>query len=788
MTDASTKTIFISHATVENDFADQAAEALRKADFDSWVDHQGGLEPGSPNWDAALRAALVDCDAVLFVMSPRSLASEICTAECLLAKDLKKPIYVAYLETVKPEEIWTFIRMIQYADLRTDFDAGMQSIIRVLKGDPSEIRPDDPTPFRGKVTGIEVLDANLPYRKTVPMTGRDTDLAKIREMLGQHVTQITAVGGTGKSRVAAETALSYPSGAIWHRCSETSNAYEVLELIRQHVGLDEKATEKQLLDAIESAPPLVVIDNAEDVPTTEQGRRAAYVDLMSRLNSHKAPVLLTSRVAWHELKPRREHPLEPLEEIDTAAKIASEFAEAEGVKLDDPAALATAAFLHPRLIEFAVRQLHERDLRQVLRQLRELNHEDVEEALTEMIHKTVEQMRAQAKNGDTAANLLQRLTVFRGSFDYDAALALKPDAISEDDLDDALVTLQRWGFVRRDTTTNRYRIDEVVIGALPANEEASRQHFDYYNGLHGDYDKNQDETNHPQIEADWQNLRTALAWGLNQNDDLAKAAVDFVIALDYVMQFRVSKIEQKDWLERAYPVTENLDDQLRQAQVLQRLGNVASMQADYPQALTYYQDAQRAFTDIGSRLGQAQVLQSLGDVARMQNDYPQALTYYQDAQRAFTDIGSRLGQAQVLKSLGNVASMQADYPQALTYYQDAQRAFTDIGERLGQAQVLQSLGDVASMQKQFEEGRSYYQQALRAAREIGELVTQLNSLRQWGNLERDAGNIQRACELYKQAEVLAQTNPFYSNDSVTRHYRGVMADVGCDDLNTSEAS
>ena len=469
--------LFISHSTKDDSHADGVAALLAEEGVSCWIDHQGGLTPGTPNWDSGIRAAIKDCRAGLLIMSPRSLASEICAAECLLLRDLGKPLYVAYLETCAPTDIWLYIKMIQYADLRMDVKKGAAAIVRALRGDGA---PDTPTPVRGRITGGDTMRVYLPYLNSVPLTGRDADVTGLRAMLGAHVTQLTALGGTGKSRIAAEIALSAANGAIWHRCDSTSAPFSVIDLIRQHYGLDEKASDDLVIAALDSVPPLIVIDNAEDI-VAGTDRRTAYVALFNRLVAHGAPLLLTSRVVWHELKPRKDYPLQPIS-LDQAEKLALDFASVEEIALSsaDARSLADAARLHPRLIEFSIRQLHERDVRTVLRQLRELKHADVQDALDEMIHRTVRQMRETAKGGERAESLLQRLTVFRGAFGRDAVRALKPTTLSEDEVDDALVLLARWKFVRKDG--ERYRVEDMVSGALLADVNASSVHFEYYFG------------------------------------------------------------------------------------------------------------------------------------------------------------------------------------------------------------------------------------------------------------------------------------------------------------------
>src|SRR5512140_3370993 len=116
--------------------------------------------PGNPNWDRAIRGALQECTAGVLIMSPRALASDICAAECLLVRELGRPLYVAYLDTCQPEEIWLFIKMVPYADLRADRAAGIDKLVAAIRGTPGT---DLPTAVVGKLTGSDVMRANLPY-------------------------------------------------------------------------------------------------------------------------------------------------------------------------------------------------------------------------------------------------------------------------------------------------------------------------------------------------------------------------------------------------------------------------------------------------------------------------------------------------------------------------------------------------------------------------------------------------------------------------------------------------
>ncbi|MGQ9887196.1 MAG: TIR domain-containing protein [Aggregatilineales bacterium] len=117
--------------------------------METWVDHRQGIEPGTPNWDKAIREAIAGCNFGLLVMSPRSLASDICAAECLLLRDLGKPLYVLLLDTCPPATIWLYIRLIQYVDGRADLAAAVSRLLGAIERwvAGSERHRDDPRPL-----------------------------------------------------------------------------------------------------------------------------------------------------------------------------------------------------------------------------------------------------------------------------------------------------------------------------------------------------------------------------------------------------------------------------------------------------------------------------------------------------------------------------------------------------------------------------------------------------------------------------------------------------------------
>jgi hypothetical protein len=318
----SQKMIFISHSTNDDEHIDRIADTLENAGLKVWVDHRNGIEPGTPSWERAIRQAIDEADAGLFVMSEASLASDICGSECLLVRELGDPLYVLKLEDVKPIDVWLYIKQIQYADLTQNFDAGMETLIKTLNGENVE---NAPQAIRSKFTGESTLRQYLPYLFVSPMRGRDEDLHRLMNSLNG-VVQVTGTGGLGKSRLAAEVALQHEEGAVWYRCSNTSSPAGLMSLLMEHLRLTKDSTEEDILRQLQLRPgTLVVIDNAEAVPTEQQ---EDYRALIAKLQTAGAYVILTSRVRWERIKPLKEITPTALD-LATATKLAHDFAAAQ---------------------------------------------------------------------------------------------------------------------------------------------------------------------------------------------------------------------------------------------------------------------------------------------------------------------------------------------------------------------------------------------------------------------------------------------------------------------------
>ena len=78
--------VFISYSRVDGAFAEKLRSALIMRGFEAYLDKEDIL-PGEP-WRARIDGLILAADAIVFVMSPSSIASEICSWEVGRALEL----------------------------------------------------------------------------------------------------------------------------------------------------------------------------------------------------------------------------------------------------------------------------------------------------------------------------------------------------------------------------------------------------------------------------------------------------------------------------------------------------------------------------------------------------------------------------------------------------------------------------------------------------------------------------------------------------------------------------
>lgn len=132
--------VFISYAREDREFARRLVDQLKQRGHDSWIDLEG-IEP-SDRWWQSVTEAIDGADAVVFIASPDSVASEVCAREIKHAAEQHKRLIPVVCRDVEgldvPAEIaelnWIFLRA------QDDWPEGVAKLERALELDIELVR------------------------------------------------------------------------------------------------------------------------------------------------------------------------------------------------------------------------------------------------------------------------------------------------------------------------------------------------------------------------------------------------------------------------------------------------------------------------------------------------------------------------------------------------------------------------------------------------------------------------------------------------------------------------
>lgn len=152
--------LFISYSRKDIVFVNRLREDLKAQGVPYWIDKEG-LSPGTPNWEWAIRQAIRDSSAILWIVTPASYESDYVSSELAVAEMYKRKIYPIWADG----DNWVACvplgkHNIQFVDMRDDnYVSGLRALLDELAQDdselivptdePTEAPPDPRNPYKG---------------------------------------------------------------------------------------------------------------------------------------------------------------------------------------------------------------------------------------------------------------------------------------------------------------------------------------------------------------------------------------------------------------------------------------------------------------------------------------------------------------------------------------------------------------------------------------------------------------------------------------------------------------
>ncbi len=606
-----------------------------------------------------------------------------------------------------------------------------------------------------------------------PFVGRDVELAELHRALasaGERLITLVGPGGTGKTRLALQAARESLLGGftgVYFVALEAARSTEAaLAMIAETLGIDLAAGEDltaRLARALGKRRVLLVLDNLEQL----KGVARPVTTLLERCENLK--VLATSRERL-EVSAERVVILEGLS-YPSAGSVPDDARRFDAVSLFAlRAGQATPGF-----------ELRADDLEHVTRLCELLQGAplgiELAASLTRLL--SCREIAAEAErtfdvlerrsDGESARHrslrsafthswslldpaerdLLARLSVFRGGFEREGALAVTGGsgatllALS----DKSLLNRQgdgRWLLhpVTRQYAAERLHDDKA---ALAAARESHAQHFmtlaeNAAAGLRGA----DQVTWLARLAAERDNLRAALDWSLAGGE--AEMGLRLAVALQQFWWIRGPYDEGCRYLTALADLEAAQALPLLRARALHRAGTLFQELGQHERAAAHYDAARQLAEAEGDVQLLADTLHSQGLLAGKlgRNEAHGLLERSLELQRGISD---RWGAAATLNSLGIAEAKAGRYERARSLLLESLSLKQALGDVQGIAYALNNLGALSLEVGETTAAKGFLERSLELKRQLGDATGVANSLNNLGHIEAQLGRYEEAREV-----------------------------------------
>jgi predicted ATPase/class 3 adenylate cyclase len=625
---------------------------------------------------------------------------------------------------------------------------------------------------------LEATPNNLPQQVT-SFIGRERELTDIKELLeGTRLLTLLGMGGLGKTRlslqVAADVLEKYPDGVWFVDLAPIKDPSLVPNAVAQVLGVHEergKPLIQTLCAHVKDHKLLFVLDNCEHLVNA----CANLADTLLR-NASELRILATSREAL-KIRGEQAYQVLPLKAPDRNAGIES-LLRSEAVQLfverarlqkprfslterDAPAVAELCARLEgiPLALELAAARLRSLSVEELNKRLH-----DRFKLLTGGSRVALERQQTLRALVSWSYDLLQepeqvlldRLSVFVGGFDLDAAEPVcGADPLLPEDVLDLVTSLVEKSLVmvKQEDGWSRY-------GMLETIREFAREHRVELGNDRGRFGLQE-------------TIREFAHGRLVKRDDMAATAARHCnYYLDFAKKARqeLHGVEQGEWTRRM----ETELDNLRAAIALALAGGVDPVIAVKLEVALMRFRTLRGYSAEGRKnvraaLGlpgimepnaaRAHALYTGGVLAMNQGDQAEARQMLTECLAIRRALGNRREIAATLSTLSTQYLHQDEAATARDCEEEALEIFRELGDRIGEGIGLLNLGAIAVRQGDRGSAEEFFDQSLAIARSIRHQELESECEHNLGNLALRAGNLQaaearfaRALKICREAE------------------------------------
>jgi len=597
---------------------------------------------------------------------------------------------------------------------------------------------------------------NLP-RRCSSFVGRESDQSRVKQRLAEAaILTLAGPGGVGKTRLAIEVARAvvhdYADGAWFVDLAPLTDSELVPGTVARVLGVAEPAGggigAAALATVLAPRRLLIVLDNCEHVVQ-------ACADLVATLlatcpdvrflATSREPLGIEGEHVWRVpplATPGDAGPGEPvLERIGAngAVRLFVDRARAVrvGFTLGTLNAGAIAAIVRrldglPLAIELAARWVNVLSVDQIAARLDNrfallVRGLRTAPSRTETLRGAVTWSYDLLGPADRA--LFDRLSVFAGSFDLEAAEAIGGRVAPFAMAGDAAILESLWSLASKSLVmvevaaddARRYRLIET-LSAYGRERLAERGALDTARQDHAAYflclaERAEEALRGPdaaawreRLEAAHHDLRQALRWAVDHG--ATEAALEAGAGLWRFWHQRGYLAEGRSWLGDILALPASPGDAGSRADAHNAAGGLAYYQGAAGAARCHYEAALALWRELGDQAGTAKALNNMGNVARDQGRYAEARAHMEESLAIKRALGDQSLVATTLYNLAATLADAGDLEAAVYRYTECQALCRAHGYADTMAHVLVGLGSAAVERGELAEAEARLEEGL----------------------------------------------------------------------------
>ncbi len=667
----------------------------------------------------------------------------------------------------------------------------------------------------GQAESVGILKAGDSPKSLAYWQGRVDEIQQLHQWLADENTRligIEGIGGTGKSMLAAkiyEEIKGFPkrfwadvsSGAILFR----DLAQRVLSDFGCRVPDEELQLVNALVQCLRLGKYLLIVDNLESLLKSDRKWRSQFYSEFFRAWSEsgkESKILVTTRekpdlkkFEWLPLKGLKiEEGADLLRALGIKGKLEAfaELVDGHPLLLTIVADLIKDEFPQDPSLEH-LEYLGLGNLRELLTDSRVVGlHRRENVGMVLVLDASFERLE------DWQKRWLQNVSVYRGSFDAEAAIAMlpQPDESYPLPVEEAEVELRK--LVKRSLLEEklnhqrqfsfqpvvleyvRYKADDQTEAHLTAidyydskvkeppwqTKDDLNEYLEIFHHLcHlGDYAEADDILSYCDEFLDLRGyystiveLNQQLVQNWQPRDDEEKESFGWTLTRLGLAYYSLGQFQKAiQYHKKSLNIDQELGNRSGESASLNNLGLAYYSLGEFHTAIDYHQQDLEIARAIDDRSGEGKALGNLGLAYHSLGNFQTAIDYIQQDLDIAREIKDRQWEGEALDNLGVAYHSLGNFQTAIDYHQQALKIAREIGDRSGEGKALGSLGVAYDSLGNFQTAIDYHQQDLDIAREIGDRSGEGKALGNLGVAYDSLGNYQTAIDYHQQALKIAR--------------------------------